>query len=152
MAKPKIPIGVKQNVVSLLNKGVVVEYDTITNFPRVCDRLRDMNPNIDEGIINRIIRVGEDSIQHYNYIYRLIRDLGGEPQFNFQTLSRMPDTHDFLLKQLDKERAAESIYREAARIIGDPSKNESARILNQIATDEGNHVIVLEHVISGLNI
>ncbi len=100
----------KKAIVSLLNKSIEVEYAFIFNYPRLIDQLVNIEPITQENVAKKLELLGKESVQHAHWIMRLIENLGGEPQLPVEVIERMTDIPSLLLKQLDKEKLAQSLF------------------------------------------
>ena len=97
----------KTILIGLINNALFIEYDFILNYPRMIDKLVNYDKINDEMLINNLERLGSESMKHFNYGITLIEKLGGE------TIERLEEVEDLLIKQLEKEKEAISIYRTA---------------------------------------
>ena len=103
----------KTILVGLLNKALIIEYDFILNYPRMIDKLVNYDKINDEMLINNLERLGTESMKHFNHGITLIEKLGGEPTWQLGTIERLEEIEELLIKQLEKEKEAISIYRTA---------------------------------------
>jgi len=115
-AVDRITEGGKKAIVSLLNKSIEVEYAFIFNYPRLIDQLVNIEPITRQRVAKKLELLGKESVQHAHWIMRLIENLGGEPQLPIEVINRMTDIPSLLLKQLDKEKLVQSLFREARRV------------------------------------
>ncbi len=79
----------------------------------IIDQLVNIEPITQERIATKLELLGKESVQHAHWIMQLIEGLGGEPQLPFEVLDRMTDIPSLLLKQLDKEKLAQSLFQQA---------------------------------------
>jgi len=163
----------KKAIVSLLNKSIEVEYAFIFNYPRLIDQLVNIEPIIQERVAKKLELLGKEPVQHAGWIMRLIENLGGEPQLPIEVINRMTDIPSLLLKQLDKEKLVQSLFREARRVaeqnqvegilakmktmgVGPPDivkeRSRALRILERLEIDEGRHIPLVQNIISELNL
>ena len=172
-AADKTSESVKKTIVGLLNRVLKVEYTMIMNYPRIIDDLTTVNPNLDEGVSKRLRRLGEDSVRHANQVMHIIDELGGNPQSDIKISSKITDINRFFEGQMEKEKAALSLFQQAKSII-EPSqakgiwgklkatasplpidkeeRSEIIRVLDQLAEDEKMHIMLLQNVFSALGI
>ncbi len=70
----------KRAIVSILNKGLAVEYTHIIDYPRFIDQMVNIDriPDDDPCIVV-LKRLGEESVRHTNIVMQLITLLDGEP-------------------------------------------------------------------------
>jgi len=106
----------KKEIAELCNKGILVEYDVILNFPRAIDHLVNYEGISDEQLIQNVDTLGSDSVRHHTLLQNLVRQLGYEPTWQISVSPRVPDVEDCLEKQLDKEKLALETYRNAMKI------------------------------------
>jgi len=106
----------KKAIAELCRKSVVVEYDMILNYPRIIDHIVNFEKIKDEQLIKDIDRLGYDSLGHFSKMDGIIRNLGGEMVWAPSTLPRLVDVVDILERQLEKEKAARDLYKEAKKI------------------------------------
>jgi len=82
----------KRAIVSILNKGLVVEYTHIVNYPRFIDQMVNINgvPDDDPCVVV-LKQLGEESVRHANMVMALISQFGGEPHLVVEPAERMSD-------------------------------------------------------------
>ncbi len=163
----------KKAIVSLLNKSVEVEYAFIFNYPRLIDQLINIEPLIQESVAKKLELLGKESVQHAHWIMQLIEGFGGEPQLPVEVIDRMTDIPSLLLKQLDKENLAQSLFQQA-RLLAEQNQVEgilakmktmralspdmvkersrTIRVLERLEIDEGRHIPLVQNIISELNL
>ena len=107
----------KQAIVELLNRIIQVEYDMILNYPRCIDRLVNIDNIHDEQLNRDIEYVGKASVQHFGSLSKLIELLGGETKWVLGTIERLVDVGECLTQQLEKEKSAISLYKEAKQLV-----------------------------------
>ena len=100
----------KKAIVSLLKKSIEVEYAFIFNYPRLIDQLVNIEPITQERVAKKLGFLGKESIQHASWIMRLIEDFGGESQLPIEVIDRIVDVPSLLLKQLEREKLAQSLF------------------------------------------
>ena len=106
----------KGTIIKILNKSLLVEYDLILNYPRMIDKLVNYDKINDEQLNADLERLGKDSLRHFGEVVNLIKQLGGEPTWQLGAIERLDDVEKLLLKQLDKEKAVISLYKEARQV------------------------------------
>ena len=117
----------KLAIVGLLNRALIVEYDFILNYPRMMDKLVNYDGINDEMLKNNLMRLGKESMKHFNQGVKTIERLGGEPSYQIGTIERLEDVEALLMKQLAKEKEAISIYKEAIMVIHKNKKKSPVR-------------------------
>ena len=163
----------KKAIVSLLNKSLEIEYAFIFNYPRLIHQLVNIERIPQESVVKKLEFLGKESVQHASWIMRLIEDLGGESQLPFEVLSGMIDIPSLLLKQLDKEKLAQSLFQQAKRVaeqsqakgilvkmkmmgVGSrdmfKERSRTIRLLERLEIDEGRHIKLVQNMISELNL
>ncbi len=163
----------KKAIVSLLNKSIEVEYAFIFNYPRLIDQLVNIEPITQERVAKKLELLGKESVQHAHWIMRLIENLGGEPQLPVGVIGRMTDIPSLLLKQLDKEKLAQSLFQQAKlvaeqnqaegilvkmKMMGVGSRNmvkersSTIRVLERLEIDEGRHIKLVQSIFFELNL
>ncbi len=106
----------KKSVIQLLNRLLQVEYDLLFNYPRMIDKLVNIDGIHDELIINTLEVMGKESLRHFDEVDQLIRKLGGETIWHIDVLDGLVDVEEILVQQLDKENWAVSWYKEAKKV------------------------------------
>ena len=163
----------KKAIIRLLGESIKIEYAFIFNYPRLIDQLVNIEQIPQERVAEKLELLGKESVQHAGWIMRLIEDLGGEPQLPFEVLDRMTDIPSLLLKQLDKEKSVQSLFQQAKLVaeqnqvkgiwakiktmdIGAPGmvkeRSRTIRLLERLEIDEGRHIVLVQNIVSGLNI
>ena len=104
-----------ETIIELLNKAIQVEYGMILNYPRLIDRIVNIDKIHDEQLNTDLERVGKDSTRHLGSIGQLVVQLGGEPFWQLEVIDRLVDAEKMLEQQLVKEKAALSLYEQAKR-------------------------------------
>ncbi len=164
----------KEAIVALLNKGILVEYGMVLNYPRILDQIVNIDKSQSEEFINNAERFGKDSFHHSTIVAKLVEELGGEPEFDMLPIDRMVDIHSLLVEQLGHEKLAESLYKEARLIaqesqakekglfgklmsMGEEPKNDASRSevidkLKRLELDEMGHAKRVEIMLLQANI
>lgn len=88
----------------------------IVNYPRLIDHLIQVEEIPPEKVPTTLKRLGEESVNHMNQTAHIITSLGGEPQWNLAALDIMDDVRQVLREQMEKEKLALSIFRQAKRV------------------------------------
>jgi len=107
----------KQALVELLNRVIQVEYDTILNYPRLIDKIVNIDHIHDEQLNKDLEYVGKASVQHFGSSSKLIELLGGETTWVLGTIERLVDSMEFLGQQLEKEKSMRSLYKETIQLV-----------------------------------
>jgi len=72
--------------------------------------LVNIEPITQERVAKKLEFLGKESIQHASWIMRLIEDFGGESQLPIEVIDRIVDVPSLLLKQLEREKLAQSLF------------------------------------------
>lgn len=129
------------DIVTILNTVLQVEYSNVVNWPRWVSRIKD------QVAVEKLRRMATDSMRHFDFTDRLIRQLGGSPHFGFELEEDESDLKATLHKQLDKEKLARMGYQEAAEL----TENEDLREQLKAQTRaEEFHMQLLQEVLSQL--
>ena len=105
----------KKSVVEQFNRLLQVEYDFLFGYPRVIDKLVNIDKIHDEQVIKTIELVVKESIHHFDDVDKIIRKCGGEPMWNINVVGWSVDVEGMLLQLLEKENYAISWYRAVNR-------------------------------------
>lgn len=163
----------KKSVAEKLNRALQVEYDMIFNYPRVIDKLVNIEMIHDKVLIDCLETLGKDSLRHFNEIDNLIVKLGSETQWRVEVMDGLVGVEEILVTQLEKEERVVSWYTSAKRIVeqnkvkaggvlgkltGNPSvlpedfvdANEIINTLDRIIRDEKRHAILVKNSINTL--
>ncbi len=165
----------KRAIVSILNKGLAVEYTHILNYPRFIDQIVNINEVPDDNPSVVVLkRLGEESVRHANMVMALITQLGGQPHLVVEPVKRMSDVLGMCQKQMEKEKenlllfqqakavaqknqmkTSKSILSEIINVIKDrPSdiieRSHMIKLLTKLENDEARHMRLLDDVISDL--
>jgi len=106
----------KQSIVNLLNRSLQIEYDLLFNYPRVIDKLVNVDRIQDEQIVNALEIMGKDSLRHFDEVDKLIKKLGGESIWRIDVIDLSQDAEEILDQQLEKEEWVVSWYKEAKQV------------------------------------
>ena len=163
----------KKAIVSLLNKSLEIEYAFIFNYPRLIDQLINIEPITQERVAKTLELLGKESVQHAGWISQLTEKLEGEPQLPIEVIDRMTDIPSLLLKQLDREKLVQSLFQQAKRVAesnqvegiwakmktmgalspgSGAERSSTIRVLERLAIDEGRHIVLVQNIISELNL
>ncbi|MFC1962795.1 hypothetical protein ACFLWB_02215 [Chloroflexota bacterium] len=174
MAGETIKKDAKKAIVQLLNKVLIVEYDLILNSPRILDKVVSIDEINDEQFNKDMGRLSKDSLRHFSQVVALIRELGGEPNWNFYVAERLTDVEKLLGQQVAKEKTAISLYEKAKQVARqntipikssfwgalfdrnyDPENavnvNDMISVLDRHIADENAHVRLVEDSVATLN-
>lgn len=130
-------------LVSVLNRALQVEYSMIYHYPRITSRLRDEEA---KRVLDRLV---SESLEHADMIAAAVRDLGGEPAYVIGPFPEHLDLIEVLRLQLEKEKLALQLHREAAGLV--PRSNALRMTLSDIAKAEEYHILAVEGVLSRLS-
>ncbi len=119
----------KKSIVELLNKSVQIEYDFLFGYPRVVDKLVNIDKIHDERLIENIEVVVKESIYHFDEIDKLIRKCGGETIWHINVVDWSVDVEEMLFQLLDKEKWVISWYQ-AAKRVAEQNKVKASGLLN----------------------
>ncbi len=116
----------KRAIVSILNKGLAVEYTHIINYPRFIDQMVNIDkvPDDDPCIVV-LKRLGEESVRHTNIVMQLITQLDGEPYLVVEPAERMSDVFGMCQKQMEKEKENRELFQQAKVV----AKNNRVRAI-----------------------
>ena len=106
----------KKSIIKVLNRLLQVEYDIIFNYPKVIDKLVNLDKIKDEKIIQNIEEIGKESLHHFTVVDTWIHKLGGETIWHIDAVDPSMDFEGLLRQQLEREKWAISWYQEAKRI------------------------------------
>lgn len=106
----------KKSIVELLNKSLQIEYDLLFNYPRVIDKLVNVDKIHDEQLIKTLEGMGKESLRHFDEVEKLIGKLGGEAIWHIDVVGWSVDVEMMLVQQLEKENWAISWYKETKRV------------------------------------
>ncbi len=120
----------KKSIVELLNKSVQVEYDFLFGYPRVVDKLVNIDKINDKQIIEAIETVIKESIIHFDEIDRFIRKCGGETIWHINVVGWSVDVEECLIQLLDRENWVKSWYQ-AAKRVAEQSKIKAGGLLSR---------------------
>ena len=123
----------KKAIVSILNKGLAVEYIHIVNYPRFIDQMVNINevPDNDPSVV-ALKQLGEESVRHTNIVMGLITELGGKPQLVVEPAERMSDVFGMCQKQMEKEKDNLVLFQQAKTVAQNNQKKTSKGILDEI--------------------
>ena len=125
-------------LVELLNKILKIEYTLIVHYPRLADSIRDNETR------KLALKLSTDSVKHADSVSRAITALGGRPVWAFEPLAEDFDILQIFRTQLEKEKLALKLHRQAADLA--PSQPLAAAF-KTIATDEERHIEIVELII-----
>ena len=155
----------KKSVIEKLNRALQVEYDLIFNYPRMVDKLVNIDKIHDERLNNIREFLGIASLRHFTEVDNLIVKLGGETQWRFEVIDRLVDVEEILAMQLKKEKWVVSWYTSVKRIaeqgkagfldrlaIGSDSvdANEIINVMDRLIRDEKRHAMLVKNSINTL--
>ncbi|MBI4297881.1 MAG: hypothetical protein HY676_05050 [Chloroflexi bacterium] len=121
----------------MLNRTLALEYRFIVSYPRLIDRMVDVEKTVDKEseVVKILKQLGQESVYHCDYVMRIIRALGGEPTFNFEIIADMPDIVHHCEEQLEREMLTLAIYRRAKSLAEDRIRaNVWHRVANRLAS------------------
>ncbi|MEE9516825.1 MAG: hypothetical protein V3V52_06960 [Candidatus Adiutricales bacterium] len=107
----------KKLLIAVLKKAIQVEYDLIFNYPRVIDSFIKFDKINDERFLSDVETIGKDSLRHLNWDVDIIESLGGEYDWNINAVERYYDVNERRGQQLEKEKAAAELYKQAIRLV-----------------------------------
>ncbi len=106
----------KYAVVAICNESVVKEYDFILGYPRIIDHMVNFEKITDKQLLDDIEKLGKDSLVHFGILDNIIQSLGAETVWLPSILPRLVDVAGILEQQLEKEKAAQDLYKEARKV------------------------------------
>ena len=107
----------KKALNAMLNKAIQVEYDIILNYPRVIDYFVNFKKVTDERLLSDMETIGRDSTRHLGWVADIIKSLGGEVVWPINTVERDFKFHERRGQQLEKEKMAVELYKEAISLV-----------------------------------
>jgi rubrerythrin len=130
-----------RDLVELLNQALSIEYEFVVHYPRLAMSLEDRQ------LAQFLSRFGAASVSHANIVAGFIWEMGGSPSWNLApSPSEMPDIASFLEDQLERERRAADIYRDAAALAQDKHMRRRLSRLRQV---EIRHARMIEKALLG---
>jgi len=126
----------KKSIVELLNKSLQVEYDFLFGYPRVIDKLVNIDKIHDEQLIENIELVVKESLRHFDEIDKLIAQLGGETMWHIDVVGWSVDVEGMLLQLQDKENWVISWY-EAVKRVAEQNKVKVGGLFGRLARSPG---------------
>jgi len=126
----------KKSVVAKLNRALQVEYDLIFNYPRVIDKLVNINKIHDERLNSTIEALGKESLRHFTEVDNLIVKLGGETQWRIEVIDGLVDVEEILAMQLKREKWVVSWYTSVKRI-AEQNKVKAGGFLSRLTGSSG---------------
>lgn len=159
----------KRAMIVILNQAIQIEYAFIINYPRLIDQVVAIEEVPDQQIVADMERLGKDSTEHLGSVGQLITHLGGEPLWRVNVIGRMIDLDKLFAQQLQREKAAQTMYRKAKRIAQDnpvrstalmerlrttfsaepdpTPRAETIRLLEHLASEEETHARLVEDIL-----
>ena len=126
----------KKSVAEKLNRALQVEYDLIFNYPRVIDKLVNINKIHDERLNSIIEVLGIESLRHFTEVDNLIVKLGGETQWRIEVIDGLVGVEEILAMQLEREKRVASWYTSAKRIV-EQNKVKAGGVLGKLTGSSG---------------
>ena len=143
----------KRAIVDLLNRSLQVEYGMILNYPRLLDQIVGIDEIPDKLIPGNLESLGKESFRHAGKVGQLIVQLGGEPQWDIEVIDRIIDIGSMLVQQLEKEKAALSMYQQA-KLVAQQNQAKAKGFLRGLmgwGSEESHSVVKRSEVISILS-
>ena len=128
----------KKSIVGLLNKSLQVEYDFLFGYPRVIDKLVNIDKINDKQIIDTIETLIKESQIHFDEIDKFVRKCGCETIWNINVVDWSVDVEECLIQLLDKENWVISWYQ-AAKRVANQNKVKTGNILSRLT--EGTDIL-----------
>ena len=107
----------KRAIIGLLNSIIQVEYDMIMNYPRLIDKLVNIDLINDEQLNKDLEYLSKVSLQHFSNLNKIIELLDGELVWAMCTIERLVDVGESLDEQLKKEKLVISKYKETIQVV-----------------------------------
>ncbi len=120
----------KKLLIAMLNKAIQVEYDLILNYPRIIDYFVNVEKLNDERFLSDLETIGKDSLRHLNWDMALIKSLGGEHKWDLNIIERHYDFQKRRGQQLEKEKTAAELYKEAIRLVRGNVVEEKVEVIS----------------------
>ncbi len=125
----------------LLNQALQVEYSMIFQYPRLAGFIED------EEIRKLVLQLGYASMNHADVVASAIRELGGEPEWSFESIPQERDLVKVFQVQLEKEKLALELHQQSSDSVQDGPLRER---LSNLAKDEVNHIRTAEDILTRL--
>jgi rubrerythrin len=130
-------------LIELLNTALQMEYTLIVHYPRLAGDIQD-----DEARA-LAFKLGTDSVRHADIVSKTITALGGQPAWSFAPLPDYIDLLSIFKTQLNKEKAAFTLYEDAATLTSSRSLADS---FTAIANEELRHIEMVELIIKKITL
>ena len=125
-------------LVERLNHALHIEYTLIIHYPYIAKFIHD------EEARNLTIELGTASVHHADVIASIISELGGKPDWSFETLPREIDLKSFFQNQIAREKRAMELHRGSAAMV--PS-TPYGKTLSALAAEEEEHIKNVERIV-----
>ena len=122
---------VRKRIVELLNRSLQLEYDFLFGYPRVIDKLVNIDKIHDKQIVEAIEVVVKESLIHFDDIDKIIGQLGGKTIWHINVVGWLADVEECLLQLLDKENLVISWYQ-ASKQVAERSKVKAGGLLSKL--------------------
>lgn len=128
-------------IIELSNEVLKLEYSFIVYYPKL------VHPLQDQGLKQQLTLMGRDSMHQAVMIARLIEELGGQLQWTLHPFPKQLDPTGLFEAQLEKEKLARWLHRQALELAETPQLKEALRRIAQ--TEEG-HIYLMEAILARL--
>ena len=128
--------------IDLLNEVLRLEYSMIVHIPRLASFVED------EETRRLVLKLGSDSIPHADVVANIIREFGGTPDWSLEPFPRETDLVEIFQVQLEKEKLACQLYRQASDAVRVGSLRDK---LGHQAREEESHIRIVEDILSRLS-
>ena len=126
---------------SVLNRALTLEYTLIIHYPRLAAMIPD------EATRKLASELGSASIKHADVVANAIIRLGGKPDWSFEPFPAKVDLVDIFQTQLGKEKTALELHRQSAYLVADSALREK---FEDIAKEEESHIKMVQDILERL--
>lgn len=135
--------GAGEDMASLLNRAISLEYDNIATWERWGNRVTDPD-------MARALRLlGSDDIMQFDACVALVRGMGCSVNNQFTPFQNHGDLRTALLAQLQRERNAAELYQRAARLAANKAAGQD---LMAAAARKGEHARLVQEMLARLGV
>jgi bacterioferritin (cytochrome b1) len=126
---------------SILNRALTLEYTLIIHYPRLAAMIPD------EATRKLASELGSASIKHADIVANAIIRLGGKPDWSFEPFPEKVDLVSIFQTQLGKEKTALELHRQSAYLVADSALREK---FEDIAKEEESHIKMVQDILERL--
>ena len=129
-----------EQVISLLNEALTLEYTLIIHYPRLSSMIKDPETR------DLVSGLGSASIKHADTVAEAIVRLKGKPIWSFDAFPEQVDLVSIFQEQLAKEKMARDLHQKSAYLV--PSELRDKFV--EIAREEESHIKTVEEILKRL--